>query len=164
LGWSKMKLEKSESNKLCANMGMTFTENMNKTLTKLGFMTVGDLVEYLEKYDEYMKLIDLFCGVGVGVDPDKLVQHIINLKDKAEILDMGQENSIFKVAKFCEMLAEWKRDNKQLEQENKQLRVYLENERNDPVTEALSNLYDTDAKIHLTVDTMIALKRKKDGN
>lgn len=45
-----MELDKGEFNKLCANFGMTLTENMNKTLAKLGFVNIGDMVHYLEEY------------------------------------------------------------------------------------------------------------------
>jgi len=43
-------------------------------------------------------------------------QEILGNQEKAEILDIGQEDSIFKVAKFCETLADWKKENKQLKE------------------------------------------------
>lgn len=70
-----------------------------------------------DNVDIYDMAVRIWVG-GMGADNKQrcqnMVKQILEDQEKAEILEIGQENSIFKVAKFCEMLAEWKRENKEL--------------------------------------------------
>lgn len=72
------------------------------------------LTEFLE--DHFLQSEEVF------------IQQVLDDQEKAEILEIGQEDSMFKVAKFCETLTEWKKENKELKELNTTLSKALAEE------------------------------------
>ena len=134
--------------------------------------------------EQWLKFEKQFTFDGSDWDgiTTKTLHKISSLIEKAEILDMGQENNMFKVAKFAESLADIKAENKELKEvvelqqgyldiaveENKQLRenFMFANKWASEQTQTINNLKEklgeTIADLHIANEMLTTFSLKLD--